>query len=49
MTALENPVVVPSSKPRDYGKDADIDNEYDSYYNGQKGGSKEAIHIMKTR
>jgi len=36
MTALACPVLLPSSEPLYAGKDADIDNEYDFYGDGQR-------------
>jgi hypothetical protein len=35
----ENPIGVPSSEPGNYGKDAYIDNDYDSYDDGQNNVS----------
>lgn len=46
MTALEIPVVVPSSEPRNTGKDVNINNEYDSYDNGQKGSSVGTLYAL---
>jgi len=36
VTALACPVLMPSSEPWYSGKDADIDNEYASYDDGQR-------------
>ena len=49
MTALEYPVVLPSSKPRESGKDDNINNDYGYYDNGQKGGSEGVIAVLYTR
>jgi hypothetical protein len=40
VTALKKPVLAPSSEPWYSGKDADINNDYDSYDDGQQIISK---------
>ena len=49
VTALEYPVLVPSSEPRDSGKDGNSNNEYDYYDDRQKGAFMGVVHVLCTR
>jgi hypothetical protein len=49
VTALARPVVLPSSKPRSSGKDSMIDNQYDSYDDGQIDILMGICSVFRTR
>jgi len=49
VTALGYPVVVPSSEPRDSGKDVYGNNDYGFYDDGQKSASGGIVYALYAR